>query len=227
MGENLELTKEQELGRNASLIERRAMLLDVSTDLGYVAAGELLKEVKGLGKATKAYWDPVRASAKTAYDAVVEKRGQMLGPVENAEALLKGKMSRFVLARRAKASAQLAQSRKVAQDAIDAKLEEASARESAGDLEGAYMALADAEVYDMYSGSAQATVTVPKVEGVSTSRTWKITVEDSDAVPVSVNGKELRPVDTAAILRLVKEAKGDITIPGVKIAEDVTISVRV
>jgi hypothetical protein len=42
---------------------------------------------------------------------------------------------------------------------------------------------------------------------------------------VSLIGIELRPVDKAAVLRLIKMSKGQVEIPGIKFRETYTTSV--
>ena len=86
--------------------------------------------------------------------------------------------------------------------------------------------MAEAEVYDQYAGTVSVKAQKPKVTGISTSKTWKIKSIDASKVPISFNGVELRPVDTAAVLRLVKASKGQISIPGVEIMEDVVAMVE-
>ena len=48
---------------------------------------------------------------------------------------------------------------------------------------------------------------------------------DWSKVPVSLVGIELRPVDKAAVLRLIKMSKGQVEIPGIKFRETYTTSV--
>lgn len=74
------------------------------------------------------------------------------------------------------------------------------------------------------SGSIQAQT--PKAAGVSQSKTWEIVSIDSSKVPVSFEGVEIRPVDVKAVMRLIKESKGTIQIPGVQYRDSVSISVR-
>ena len=48
---------------------------------------------------------------------------------------------------------------------------------------------------------------------------------DSAKVPIYFSGAEIRPVDEKAIMKLIKESKGTIQIPGVKYEETASISV--
>ena len=79
---------------------------------------------------------------------------------------------------------------------------------------------------DEVAATGKVTTSAPKAAGVSTSKAWKIVSIDPDKVPVKVGAVEIRPVDQAAVMRLIREAKGNIEIPGVKFEESVQISVR-
>ena len=117
--------------------------------------------------------------------------------------------------------------RRAAKEEADRLLAEAIEASNSGDDAGADSALAVAEVYDDVAAmTPKGKAPKPKAEGVSLSRSWKITGIDSSKVPISFNGTEIRPVDTAAILRLIKEAKGQISIPGVTFAEDFIVSAK-
>ena len=72
---------EKALGQRATAIERQATSMVVNSDVGYAAAGELLKKIKGVQKAVKEYWEPLRKSAKVAYDNVNAKKKAMLDPL--------------------------------------------------------------------------------------------------------------------------------------------------
>lgn len=116
--------------------------------------------------------------------------------------------------------------RRVAQMEADRMMEEAIAAEAAGDTAGAAAAMEEAEVMDEVAATGKVTTSAPKAAGVSTSKAWKIVSIDPDKVPVKVGAVEIRPVDQAAVMRLIREAKGDIEIPGIKFEESVQISVR-
>lgn len=214
------------LGQAASGIERRALDMTVSDDLTFQAASELTKRVKAMQKKVKDYWEPVRRSAKSAYDEVLGKKKEMLTPLENAESVLKRKMGDYAMARKREAEELEERRRREAEEAAREKLDEAIEAESRGDADGADYAMAEAEVYDACAAIRQEAAT-PKAEGVSMSKTWKITSLNPAEVPIRFHGAELRPVDEKAVLRLIKATGGTISIPGVAYAEDVSVSVRV
>ena len=92
---------------------------------------------------------------------------------------------------------------------------------------GAEYAMAEAEMMEGVSIAGGVQHQMPKVKGISQSKTWEICESECDwsKVPVSLIGIELRPVDKAAVLRLIKMSKGQVEIPGIKFRETYTTSV--
>lgn len=223
----LDSPEEQGLSKEVGEFERLVGAMQVKDDLSYAAAGNLLKQVKTMQKKVKEYWEPLRISAKKACDNVLAKKKEMTAPIDRAEKILKRKMGDYTMEQELKAREEEERRCREAQAEIDRKLEEAATLEAQGDEMGADFALAEAEVYDQYASGVAVKAQQPKVNGVSASKTWKIKSIDSCKVPIYFNGVELRPVDTAAVLRLVKSSKGQISIPGIEIEEDVVMSVRV
>ena len=209
---------EEQLDEEVSLIEQKATALSVETDDDYIIASELTKQVKQMQKQVTDYWEPMRKSTYEAYTAVNQHKKQMLDPLAAAEKILKRKIGDF-----AKKKEQL---RLQQEEAMDRKLDEAAEAEASGDAIGAEFAMAEAELMEGVSVSGGVQASVPKVKGVSRSKTWKITKIDSEKVPISFAGMELRPVDEKLVLQLIKTSKGTISIPGVTYEEDVVISVR-
>ena len=117
--------------------------------------------------------------------------------------------------------------RRLAQAEIDRHLNEAAEAEANGDAVGAEYAMAEAEMMEGVSIAGGVQHQTPKVKGISQSKTWEICESECDwsKVPVSLIGIELRPVDKAAVLRLIKMSKGQVEIPGIKFRETYTTSV--
>jgi len=222
----LDTQAKQNLDKEVSIIERQAMAIDVSSDLGYSAAGSLLVQIKDMQKKIKEYWSPLKSATDKAHKDVVAREKEMLQPIAGAEIILKGKMGEYTKRQRQIAEELEARKRREAEEEAAKKLAEAAALENSGDNLGADYAMAEAEVYEQYANFVTVDVKKPKVQGVSTTKSWKIKSIDPNLVPTFFNGIELRPVDKAAVLRLVKASKGSIIIPGVEIEEDVVISAR-
>lgn len=219
-------TAEEALGREVSTVEANALQVVVASDADYANAGEITKSVKQMQKKVTEYWEPLRVSAKKTYDDVLSRKKEMLGPLESAEKILKGKMSSYVAEQERKRREREEAMRKLAQQEVERKLEEAAHAEAAGDALGAESAMTEAEVMDDVANSGKVTGAAPKATGVSTSKAWKIKSIDSSQVPVEIAGAIIRPVDEKAVMALIKATKGSIKIPGIVYEETVSISVR-
>ena len=217
--------EEEKLDSAVSLIEQKANSVVIASDLDFAMAGELTKQVKDMQKQVTDYWEPMRKSTYEAYTAVNAHKKQMLDPLSSAERILKQKMGAYSMEQERIRREQEEARRRAAQEEMNRKLEEAEMAESNGDMVGAEMAMAEAEV--MEGVSARTTQSfAPKAKGVSRTKTWKIKSIDSSKVPVSFAGVEIRPVDEKLVLQLIKMSKGKISIPGVEYEEDVIIGIR-
>lgn len=217
---------EKELGIEATAIVELAEATVIATQKDYEAAAGTLREVKRLQKKVKEYWEPLRVAAKSSYDGVLAKKKQMTEPLDKAEGILKGAMSGYTAELEKKRKAQEEAMRRAAQMEADRMMEEAIAAEAAGDTVGAAAAMEEAEVMDEVAATGKVIASAPKATGVSQSKAWKIVSIDPDKVPIKVGVVEVRPVDQAAVMRLIRESKGTVQIPGVLYEESVTISVR-
>lgn len=220
-------TPEKTLGSETMAIMQVAQSTAIKTQEDYEAAAGTLREVKRLQKKAKEYWEPLRVAAKKAYDGVLEKKKQMTDPLDKAEGILKGAMSTYTVEMEKKRRAREEAMRRAAQMEANRMMEEAVAAEAAGDTVGAAAAMEEAEVMDEVASTGKVTVSAPKATGVSQSKTWRIVSIDPDKVPVKAGDMEIRPVDQAAVMRLIRESKGTVKIPGVQYEESVSISVRV
>lgn len=217
---------EQELGKEVSAVEYQALNVVIMNDDDYRTAGDATSEVKKMQKKVEEYWEPMRVSAKKTYDDVLDHKKEMLTPLKNAEKILKSKMANYVMEQERKRKEQEEAMKKLAEAAVDKKIQEAIDAQSRGDEAAAEFAMAEAEVYDNAAVNGAIVKQSPKANGVSTSKAWKITAIDSSKVPINFNGMELRPVDEKLVMQLIKASKGKIVIPGVKYEETVAISIR-
>lgn len=219
-------TAERTLGREVTQVERNAMSVVIATDEDYVTAAEITKAVKQTQKKVKDYWEPLRASTYKAYQDVMGKKKQMAEPLERAEKILKGKMAAFMAQKERERKAREEAARKAAQMETDRMLAEAASYEKNGDAMGAEMAMAEAEIMDDAAAGIVIASKAPKVDGVSTAKTWQITNVDLSKVPAEIAGVVIRPLDEKAVLALIRATKGQVKIPGIEFEETVAISVR-
>lgn len=219
-------TAGEKLDKEVSLVEQQAASVVVASDEDYANAGTVTAEIKKVQKKVTEYWEPLRASTYKAYQDVMARKKEMLGPLESAEKILKKKMVVYYDEKERKRKEQEEAMRRLAQEEADRKLEEAIAADAVGDTIGAEFAMAEAEIMDDVAVSGGIQSQAPKASGVSTTKTWVIESIDESKVPVDINGAVIRPVDEKAVMALIKATKGKISIPGIKYKETVTVSVR-
>lgn len=200
--------------------------LEVIDSVTYEQAGTVLKRIKKVQKKVEEFFEPDRKATYDAYKAVTDRKAAFIDPLKHLEKLLKGRVSDYLYIEEKKRQAREAEIRRQAVLEAEAKLEEARQAELNGDDELADKIYADAEVMKMVSETAVVEKKPEKAEGVSARKSWEIIAIDPAAVPVSVNGKEIRPVDKAAVMQLIKESKGTVEIPGIQYRETAVISVR-
>ena len=211
--------EENKLEKQVSMIEQRVAEIVVESDEGYAYAGELTKQVKQMQTQVTDYWEPMRK-------AVNDHKKEMLNPLASAEKILKRKMADYFNKKERERREREEAMRRQAEEEMKRKLEEAAQAESEGDSVAADMAMAEAEVMDAIASTAVVQRSAPAANGISTSKTWRITKVDSGTVPTHVQGVEIRPVDEKAVMKLIKATKGQIKIPGIEYVEDTVVSVR-
>ena len=222
----LEPVDEQQLTQEVTDIEFRAESFVIQTPEDYEAAGEFGKLLKQKAAEVTGFFKPMKDSAYQAHKAVCDREKAMLTPLKNAEKIVKKTMGDYLMEQeRIRREAEEA-ARRAAEEERERKLKEAMALEAAGDKEGAEAAVEEAVVMDEATGYSVPAPVKPKVSGVSTSKDWEITSIDTAKVPVNFNGMELRPVDQAAVMRLIRASNGSIAIPGIAYREVAKMSFR-
>lgn len=222
----LEPVDEQQLTQEVTDIEFRAESFVIQTPEDYDAAGEFGKLLKRKAAEVTGFFKPMKDSAYQAHKAVCDREKAMLTPLKNAEKIVKKTMGDYLMEQeRIRREAEEA-ARRAAEEERERKLKEAMALEAAGDKEGAEAAVEEAVVMDEATGYSVPAPVKPKVSGVSTSKDWEITSIDTAKVPVNFSGMELRPVDQAAVMRLIRASKGSISIPGIAYREVAKMSFR-
>lgn len=222
----LDSPEEKQLGKDVSIMEMQADRVVITNDAEFAYAGEMTKQIKQMQKKITDYWEPMRKSAHQAYQAILDHKKEMIDPCARAEKVLKRKMSDYSMEQERKRRAEEAELRRLAQAEVDKKLEEAAKAEKEGDILGAEMAMAEAEVMDGVAVAGVVAPAAPKVNGVSKTKAWRITGIDPSKVPVEVAGIVIRPVDEKAVMNLIKATKGQVKIEGITYEETVNISVR-
>ncbi len=222
-----EIVDEQQLSHDVTDIEFQAESLVIQTDEDYAFAGEFGKMLKKKASQVTTFFKPMKDSAYQAHKAVCDREKAMLTPLRNAEKIIKQAINTYDAEQKRKRREAEEAARRAAEAERERKMREASELEAAGDNEGAEAAFEEAAIMDDAASYAVVPATAaPKVSGVSTSKDWEIVEIDPKAVPLAVAGVEIRPVDKAAVMRLIRTSKGQIEIPGITYREVAKISFR-
>lgn len=203
-----------------------AEAFSIQDDEDWDEAARAVRNVKRMQGELKDYWEPLRVSAKEAYDAVLGRKRLMMTPLDEAEKILRTKMADYVENRDREAREAGETMRREALAEKERRLEEAARAEAAGDTAAAEYARAEAEVLESTGLTGRVQSAVPRADGVTVSKSWEIVDIDPALVPDTFRGAELRPVDEKAVLRLIKDTKGMVEIPGVSFRERVSLTVR-
>lgn len=212
--------KELELKREVTDIEFQAEALMVTNDDEYREAGEFGKMLKQKAAQVTSFFKPMKDSAYQAHKAICDREKLMLAPLKSAEATIKKSMGDYVIEQERIRKEQEEALRRAAEAERERKLREAAELEAQGNTEAANDAIEEAVLMDEATMMTTAQVSAkPKVSGVSTTKDWEITDIDTRAVPLEIAGVEIRPVDRAAVMRLIRASKGKIQIPGIQYKE--------
>lgn len=217
---------EDELAVEVTDIEVRAEGLMVTDDRQYAEAGEFGVLLKKKMAEVTAFFAPMKKAAHDAHKQVCDREKQMLTPLKNAESTLKKSMAAYALKKEQERKEAEEAARRLAQEEANRKLEAAIAAEQNGDAAALKAAMLDAEIADTASRTVVVESNTPKAKGVSMQKDWEIIDIDLSKVPDSIAGVVIRPVDTAAVMKLIRASKGAIQIEGITYQETAKMSFR-
>lgn len=218
--------QEKTLSKQVTEIEFQASAITIKSEEDYQNAAGFGRMLKQRTSDVKEFWKPMKDAAHKAHAEICSKEKAMLQPLTNAEKILKNTMGAYVAEQDRKRREAEEAARRAAQEEVDRKMQEAIDLDAAGDAAGAEMAMMEAEVMDDMSENVAVAGAKPKADGASASKDWEIVDIDTSLVPTSVAGVEIRPVDRAAVMRLIRASKGSIKIEGVTYKEVVKIALR-
>ena len=218
--------QEKTLSKQVTEIEFQASAITIASEEDYQNAAGFGRMLKQRTSDVKEFWKPMKDAAHKAHAEICSKEKAMLQPLTNAEKILKNTMGAYVAEQDRKRREAEEAARRAAQEEVDRKMQEAIDLDAAGDAAGAEMAMMEAEVMDDMSESVAVAGAKPKADGASASMDWEIVDIDTNLVPTSVAGVEIRPVDKAAVMRLIRASKGSIKIEGITYKEVVKIALR-
>jgi len=218
--------QELSLSKAVSEIEFQAGAITIDTDEEYERAAEFGRMLKQRTSDVKEFWKPMKDAAHRAHAEICSKEKAMLLPLTNAEKILKQTMGSYVAEQERKRREAEEAARRAAQLEAEKKMAEAIALEEQGNSEAAAVAIEEAEIMDGAASAVAVAPSKPKAAGVSSSKDWEITGVNAAEVPVMFAGVEIRPVDKAAVMRLIRASKGQIQIPGIAYKEVAKIAFR-
>lgn len=215
---------EEALKQETSLLEIQAEGTLVTNDEEYQSAAEFGRAIKAKANEITAFFKPMKDAAHKAHKEVCEREKKMLEPLAKAEKLVKQAMGAYVTEQERKRKEAEEAARRAAAAEAERKLADAISLEEQGREDEAAAAIEEAEVIDTVGSSLTISAAPPKVKGVTAKRDYEIVGVDGAKVPINFAGIELRPVDTAAVMRLIRASKGIIQIPGITYRETTNMS---
>lgn len=215
---------EEALKQETSLLEIQAEGTLVTNDEEYQSAAEFGRAIKAKANEITAFFKPMKDAAYKAHKEVCEREKKMLEPLAKAEKLVKQAMGAYVTEQERKRKEAEETARRAAAAEAERKLADAISLEEQGREDEAAAAIEEAEVIDTVGSSLTISAAPPKVKGVTAKKDYEIVSVDGAKVPINFAGIELRPVDTAAVMRLIRASKGSIQIPGITYRETTNMS---
>ena len=216
--------KRDSIQSEITVIANQVQRMAITTPEEYEQAAEMGREIKRKAKAVKELFQPIKEAANKAHKAACEQERLMLDPLNAAEKAIKTGMNAYVMEQERKRREMEEEARRQRELEEKRLLEAAIAEEGKGNSQQAEQALEEALV--MAETPVAIAEAAPKAKGVSVRTDWEIESIDDSLVPIALQGIVIRPVDRAAIMRLVRASKGQISIPGVKVKEVKTTVLR-
>ena len=217
---------EAELTQSISAVEAMANAVVITNEKEYQEAAEFGRLLKQKSAEVTEFFKPLKDAAHKTHKQICDREKTLLKPVAAAEKALKAAMAKYVtfkLGEQLKLEAQL---RQQAQAESDRLLAQAAELESAGNAQQANAVFVNAQMVDAAARNIALERNAPKANGVATTTDWQITGIDAAQVPVDINGCVIRPVDEAAVLRLIRASKGKVIIPGIKYEAITKVAIR-
>lgn len=92
----IDINPEAILEERSLTLYEQATSLTIVDQVSYAAAGEVGKALKALEKEITDFFEPLRISAKSAYDNVLKKKNDELAPVQEAMGIVRSTMNAYI-----------------------------------------------------------------------------------------------------------------------------------
>ena len=183
----------------------------------YAAAAEYVRAAMDMSDEIKAHYKPLKQKAKAAHTEVVAAEKGQLAPVAEAQARVKRLMGDWN-----QKQAELREQNRRAQEAALLAEERERASNEAEDLERAGLEIEAQEVleraYDDGAKPVVQTQAAPKTAGVASTKTYDFEVTDESKIP-----RIYYMLDDKAVKKAIRQSKGTIKIPGIKVIENTSL----
>ena len=208
-----------EISSRALTVPELARTIEITDDVSYKAAGELLLTIKDLRKEIDSAFAPIIEAAHNAHKKALEQKKKADAPLVEAESIIKPRIAAYIAEvnrKRAEEEARLREEERKKEE--DRRLQEAIKAEAAGDTAKAEQILET----PVSIGKVRPITEAPKVAGVSIQKRWTYRVVDETKIP-----REFLTPDHTKIGAFVREMKDQAMIPGVEFfAEDLVAAGR-
>ena len=199
-------------------VVKQAVAMQVNTPNEYQAASDYLKAVKGAQAKVTAFFAPMKKKAHEAWKSITQTEAETLKPLTQAESLLKGTITTYLIAEEKKRAEEQRKLQAAADEAARverARLEREAARLKTPELREQRLEAAAAVIAPVV---AVATAT-PSIAGQSVRKTWVAVVTDSAKVP-----REWLIINDSALQAFARSTKGAATVAGVRFEEKTTLA---
>lgn len=209
-----------------------AQNIKVNNNDDYEVAGNARKELKYTLKNINAYWEPKINQAFQLHKSLVASKKEMTDPLDKADRIIDQKMGDYRREQERIRQEAERERRRIEEEARKAAeeaqrlLDEASQKDELDQEDVEILQLAQADLDKAVSVVAPVVQAPAKVQGISVRKVWRARVVDDAAVPVSVAGVCIRPIDTAALNKLAVASSGGFRCPGVEFYQEEISQVR-
>lgn len=160
-----------------------ANAIRVTNNQEMVGASDVLRQIKTTLKTIDAEVDPSIRKAHEAHKEIVSLKKRLTAPLEEAERIVKSRISQYTMAQEKARQAEEMRLREIArQQEEDRRLAEAIELEREGSQEALEQAQAIIEA-PVVAPVVVVQKTVPKVEGISTRKVWKYRIVNEHQIP--------------------------------------------
>lgn len=199
----------------------------------YSAATKAVQAIKAERKKIVGFFAESKANAHATWKSIVAQEKSFTSQLDAVESKIKKLMSSFVMEqnriRQAEQNRLRLEAEAKAKKEQERLLAEAKEAEESGDTEKAEEVLLKAFETEAIV-SEEPDIQLPSVEGASSRKTWIIEDIDKEKfIEEAIKNPSLMQyinIDEAALKRAIISSKGELTIPGVVVKEDVIIAIR-